>query len=310
MNILVTGGAGFLGSNLCERLLAQGHQVYALDNLYTGRTDNIENLIRNPKFKFLNQDVRKEIDLDVDQIYHLACPASPPHYQKDPIFTLETSIFGAKIVLELAKKCQARVLLASTSEIYGDPLIHPQTESYWGNVNPIGIRSCYDEGKRISETYFFEYKRAFGVEIKVARIFNTYGPKMDPYDGRVVSNFIVQSINKEVLTIYGDGEQTRSFCYVDDLLDGLELLMNSNSDFSGPVNLGNPNEFKIIELVEKLEDYWGHKLEVTRLPLPKDDPKLRRPDISLARKELGFNPKILLDEGIGKTAAYFKEILS
>ena len=311
MNILVTGGAGFLGSNLCARLVQNEYDlIYCLDNLYTGRRENIENLLGLPNFTFLERDVMEPIDLEVDQIYNAACPASPPAYQKSPTNTTKTSVLGILNMLEMAKKTGATLLHFSTSEVYGDPEVHPQVESYRGCVNPIGIRSCYDEGKRCAESLCFDYHREFGVKIKVIRIFNTYGPNMDPNDGRVVSNFIVQALKGEDITVYGDGKQTRSFQYVDDLIEGIWRMMNvSRADFLGPVNLGNPGEFTMLELAEKVLKHTGSRSKLVFCPLPGDDPTRRKADISLAKKELhGWEPKIQLDEGLEKTIAYFKKI--
>jgi UDP-glucuronate decarboxylase len=307
MRILVTGGAGFLGSHLCERLLDQGHDVICVDNFYTGSKDNILHLLTNPRFELMRHDVTFPLYVEVDQIYNLACPASPVHYQRDPVQTTKTSVHGAINMLGLAKRTGARILQASTSEVYGDPEVHPQTEEYWGRVNPIGIRSCYDEGKRCAETLFFDYWRQHGVEIKVMRIFNTYGPRMHPNDGRVVSNFIVQALKGEDITIYGDGSQTRSFCYVDDLIDAMIGFMNSPADFVGPVNVGNPQEFTIRELAELSVSMVGSKSAISYKPLPQDDPKQRQPDITLARAELGWAPKIELQDGLARTISYFKD---
>lgn len=312
MNILVTGGAGFLGSNLCARLVQnENDHIYCLDNLYTGRKENIENLLGLKNFTFLERDVMEPIDLEVDQIYNAACPASPPAYQKSPTNTTKTSVLGVLNMLELAKKTGATLLQFSTSEVYGDPEVHPQVESYRGCVNPIGIRSCYDEGKRCAESLCFDYNREFGVKIKVIRIFNTYGPNMDPNDGRVVSNFIVQALRGEDITVYGDGKQTRSFQYVDDLIEGIWRMMNmSREDFLGPVNLGNPGEFTMLELAEKVLKHTGSKSRLVFRPLPGDDPTRRRADVSLAKKELGgWEPKVQLDEGLDKTIAYFEKIV-
>jgi UDP-glucuronate decarboxylase len=309
LRILVTGGAGFLGSHLCERLLSEGHDVICVDNFYTGTKENIMHLLPNPKFELMRHDVTFPLYVEVDQIYNLACPASPVHYQSDPVQTTKTSVHGAINMLGLAKRTGARILQASTSEVYGDPEVHPQTEDYWGRVNPIGIRSCYDEGKRCAETLFFDYWRQHGVEIKVMRIFNTYGPRMHPNDGRVVSNFIVQALQGQDITIYGDGSQTRSFCFVDDLIDGMILFMNSPADFTGPVNVGNPIEFTISELAERAINMVGGKSKITYKPLPSDDPKQRQPDISLAKEKLGWKPVTDLDLGLEKTVAYFKGIL-
>lgn len=305
MRILVTGGAGFLGSHLCDRLINEGHEILCLDNFFTGRKQNIAHLLQNPKFELIRHDVIDPFKVEVDQIYNLACPASPPHYQYNPIKTTKTSVMGAINALGLAKRVRARVFLASTSEVYGDPNVHPQTESYWGNVNPIGRRSCYDEGKRCAETLYFDYHRENGVDIRVVRIFNTYGPRMLADDGRVVSNFIVQALKGENLTIYGDGSQTRSFCYVDDLIDGFVRLMNQEKTV-GPVNIGNPGEFTMLELAELVLKKVGGKSKVTNLPLPADDPKQRRPDISLAKEALGWEPKVPLEQGLDRTIEYFR----
>ncbi len=305
--ILVTGGAGFLGSHLCRRLLASGDSVYCVDNFFTGKQENIASLLNHPQFTFIEHDICNPLNLDVDEIYNLACPASPPHYQKDPIFTTRTCVVGSLNLLELAHKNRAKILQASTSEIYGDPKVHPQVESYVGHVNPIGLRSCYDEGKRCAETLFFDYKRKYQLDIKVARIFNTYGPNMQKEDGRVVSNFIVQALNEEPLTIYGKGEQTRSFCYVDDLIEGLILLMNS--PHVGPFNLGNPEEYKIQEFADLILKMTRSKSELIYCPLPKDDPKVRCPDISQARRYLNWQPTTLLKDGLDQTIQYFQKIL-
>lgn len=308
--ILVTGGAGFLGSHLCDRLVAQGHHVIALDSLFTGSLNNISGLKDHPAFSFIKQDVVDPINLDgIDEIYNLACPASPVHYQYDPIHTMKTSVLGALNVLELARKTSAKVFQASTSEVYGDPFVHPQPEEYWGNVNTIGIRSCYDEGKRAAETLFFDYHRAHGLQIKVVRIFNTYGPRMAADDGRVVSNFIVQALRGENLTIYGDGSQTRSFCYADDLVEGFIRLMNSSDEILGPINLGNPGEFTMIELAEKVLRLTGSTSKLIHLPLPQDDPKQRRPDISKAKEYLDWAPTIALEQGLERTIAYFRKVV-
>ncbi len=307
---LVTGGAGFLGSHLCERLLADGHDVICVDNFFTGNKDNVTHLLGHPRFELMRHDVTFPLYIEVDQIYNLACPASPVHYQHDPVQTTKTSVHGAINMLGLAKRTKARIFQASTSEVYGDPHVHPQPESYWGNVNPIGLRSCYDEGKRCAETLFFDYHRQYGTEIKVARIFNTYGPHMNPNDGRVVSNFIVQALKGEPITIYGDGSQTRSFCYVDDLIEGFIRLMESSGDFTGPVNLGNPGEFTMIELAEKVKAITGSTSELVQKPLPQDDPKQRRPDIGLAKKLLDWEPKVKLDTGLIKTVEYFQRLLT
>ena len=314
--ILVTGGAGFLGSHLCERLLGEGHEVICLDNFYTGRRANILHLMNNPLFEVVRHDITFPLYVEVDEIYNLACPASPVHYQFDPVQTTKTSVHGAINVLGLAKRVKARILQASTSEVYGDPSQHPQKESYWGNVNPIGPRACYDEGKRCAETLFFDYHRQHGLRIKVARIFNTYGPRMHPNDGRVVSNFIMQALKGEDITVYGDGSQTRSFCYVDDMVDGLVRLMNSDDDFTGPVNLGNPVEFTILELAEKVIELVhlalgteNRELKIIFAPLPSDDPTQRQPDITLAKERLGWEPSIPLETGLVKTIGYFKTLL-
>jgi UDP-glucuronate decarboxylase len=303
--VLVTGGAGFLGSHLCERLLDDGNEVLCVDNFFTGQRANIAPLFGNPNFELMRHDVTFPLYVEVDQIYNLACPASPVHYQHDPVQTTKTSVHGAINMLGLAKRLNARILQASTSEVYGDPEVHPQTEDYWGRVNPIGIRSCYDEGKRCAETLFFDYWRQHGLRIKVARIFNTYGPNMHPNDGRVVSNFIVQALAGEDITIYGDGRQTRSFCYVDDLIDGLVRLMNSPEDVTGPINIGNPNEFTIRELAEKVIALTGSGSKIVDRPLPSDDPRQRQPDIAQARSVLGWAPTIELEQGLEKTIAYF-----
>jgi UDP-glucuronate decarboxylase len=309
MRTLVTGGAGFLGSHLCERLIKDGHDVICMDNYFTGRKRNVLHLIDNPHFELVRHDVTEPFMFEVDQIFNLACPASPPHYQHNPIKTTKTSVMGAMHCLGLAKRIGARVFQASTSEVYGDPEIHPQTESYKGSVNPIGIRACYDEGKRVAETLFFDYHRQHGVEIRVARIFNTYGPRMLPDDGRVVSNFIVQALRGENLTIYGDGSQTRSFCYMDDLIEGFIRLMN-HDQITGPVNLGNPGEFTMLELADRILKKVGGKSKLAFHPLPGDDPKQRCPDISLAMKELGWQPKLSLDEGLDSTIEYFRRLLA
>lgn len=304
--ILVTGGAGFLGSHLCEKLLDLGNDVICLDNLFTGSKDNIRHLMDNNYFEFIRHDITQPIYLEVDEIYNLACPASPVHYQHDPIATGKTSVMGALHTLGLAKRCHARILQASTSEVYGDPEIHPQPESYRGCVNPIGPRSCYDEGKRMAETLFFDYHRQHGVDIKVIRIFNTYGPRMSAHDGRVVSNFIVQALNNEDITIYGDGKQTRSFCYVDDLIDGMIKMMESRDDFTGPVNIGNPGEFTMLELAELVIKLAGSDSKIVYKPLPQDDPMQRKPVIDLAKKELDWAPTIGLEEGLERTIEYFR----
>lgn len=307
--VLVSGGAGFLGSHLCERLLSEGNYVICMDNLFTGSKNYIEHLMRNPDFEFICHDVTEPIYVDVDRIYNLACPASPPHYQYDPIKTAKTSVYGAINMLGLAKHCNARILQASTSEVYGDPLVHPQPESYRGNVNTIGIRSCYDEGKRMAETLFFDYHRQHDVDIKVIRIFNTYGPRMNPQDGRVVSNFIVQALKGEDITIYGDGTQTRSFCYVDDLIEGMVRMMDSRDGFTGPVNLGNPGEFTMKQLAELVLSATGSKSGIVYRELPSDDPTQRKPVIDLAMKELGWKPTIKLEDGLKRTIEYFKTII-
>ncbi len=305
MRILVTGGAGFLGSHLVDRLLEDGNEVICLDNFFTGRKRNIRHLLGNPDFELMRHDIIDPFKVEVDQIYNLACPASPVHYQFNPIKTVKTSVMGAINCLGLAKRVRARVFQASTSEVYGDPDIHPQPESYRGNVNPIGIRACYDEGKRVAETLFFDYHRENGVDIRVVRIFNTYGPRMLPDDGRVVSNFIVQSLRGEDITVYGDGSQTRSFCYVDDLIEGFVRLMN-HEEMTGPVNIGNPGEFTILELAEKVVKKVDSKSKIIHKPLPADDPLQRKPDITLAREKLGWEPTVELDEGLDRTIAYFK----
>jgi len=305
MRILVTGGAGFLGSHLCDRLIAEGHEVTVIDNLFTGRKQNIAHLLEHPRFEFVRHDVIDPFKFEVDQIYNLACPASPPHYQYNPIKTIKTSILGSINCLGLAKRVKARVFQASTSEVYGDPHVHPQPESYWGNVNPIGKRSCYDEGKRCAETLFFDYHREHKVDIRVVRIFNTYGPRMHESDGRVVSNFIVQALRGEDITIYGDGSQTRSFCYVDDLIEGWLRFM-AQTETVGPMNLGNPSEFTMLQLAELTLKLVGGKSKIVHKPLPSDDPKQRRPDITLAQKVLNWEPKVPLEEGLQRTIAYFK----
>jgi len=307
--VLVTGGAGFVGSHLCDRLIEGGHDVLCVDNFFTGTRDNILGLLDRPHFELMRHDVTFSLYVEVDQIYNLACPASPIHYQYDPVQTTKTSVHGAINMLGLAKRTKAKILQASTSEVYGDPEVHPQTENYLGNVNAIGLRGCYDEGKRCAETLFFDYHRQFGTNIRVARIFNTYGPRMHPDDGRVVSNFIVQALKGEPITIYGDGSQTRSFCYVSDLVDGLVALMEAPDDVTGPMNLGNPNEMTIRELAEKIIALTGAKSELVERPLPGDDPTQRCPDIGLAKSTLDWQPTVGLDEGLEKTIAYFKEIL-
>ena len=307
--ILVTGGAGFLGSHLCERLLNEGHEVICVDNFYTGDKQNIAYLLDNPYFEVIRHDICFPLYVEVDEIYNLACPASPIHYQFDPVQTTKTSVHGAINMLGLAKRVKARIFQASTSEVYGDPEVHPQKEEYWGRVNPIGIRSCYDESKRCAETLFFDYYRQHKLDIKVVRIFNTYGPKMHPSDGRVVSNFIVQALQNKNITVYGQGNQSRSFCYVDDMIDGFIRMMNSKDGFTGPVNMGNPVEFTIMELAEKVIDITGSKSKIVFEELPSDDPKQRRPDITLAKKELGWEPTVGLDEGLKKTINYFDSLL-
>jgi len=307
--VLITGGAGFIGSFLCEKLLAQGHDVICVDNLYTGSRRNIAKLLTHPTFEFIRHDVTFPLYIEVDQIYNLACPASPIHYQRDPVQTTKTSVHGAINMLGLAKRVKARILQASTSEVYGDPVVHPQTESYWGNVNPIGPRSCYDEGKRCAETLFFDYWRQHRLSIKVARIFNTYGPRMHPNDGRVVSNFIVQVLKGEPITLFGDGLQTRSFCYVDDLVEGLVRLMNTPAELTGPINLGNPKEFSVRELAEKIIQMTGTRSRIEFRALPTDDPKQRQPNIALARKHLDWTPHIELEAGLRETIAYFRALL-
>lgn len=306
--VLVTGGAGFLGSHLCDRLLKDGHTVTCIDNLQTGSEKNISHLYDRQDFTFIKHDVTEPIDLEADRIFNLACPASPPHYQADPVRTAKTSVIGAINMLELAKKDHARILQASTSEVYGNPLVHPQPETYLGNVNPDGIRSCYDEGKRMAETLFFDYHRQYGVDIRVIRIFNTYGPRMNPEDGRVVSNFIVQALKNEDITIYGDGNQTRSFCYVDDLIEGMVRMMDCEG-FTGPVNLGNPGEFTMLELAEQVMELTGSHSKLVFLPLPGDDPAKRKPVIDLAKEKLGWEPKTALKEGLKKTIAYFEKVI-
>ena len=308
-SVLVTGGAGFLGSHLCERLLAEGHEVVCLDNFFTGSKRNVAHLLDSKSFEILRHDITHPLYVEVDEIYNLACPASPIHYQHDPVQTTKTSVHGAINILGLAKRLKCRVFQASTSEVYGDPSVHPQKEDYWGNVNPIGPRSCYDEGKRCAETLFFDYYRQHSLRIKVARIFNTYGPRMCPNDGRVVSNFIVQALKREPITLYGDGNQTRAFCYVDDMIDGFVRLMGTKDDFTGPMNLGNPGEFTIRELAEKILEMTGSRSKIVHKPLPTDDPKQRQPDIGLAKEMLGWEPKVPLEKGLEKTIAYFDGIL-
>lgn len=308
--ILVTGGAGFIGSHLCERLVNEGHDVICIDNFYSGSKENVWHLIGKPNFELVRHDVINPYWAEVDEIYNLACPASPIYYQNDPIQTTKTSFFGAYHMLGLARRTKAKILQSSTSEIYGDPNVHPQPESYWGNVNPIGLRSCYDEGKRVAETLFFDYYRLHKVRSKVIRIFNTYGPRMAVSDGRVVSNFVVQALRGEDLTIYGDGQQTRSFQYVSDLIEGMIRMMDTPDDFTGPVNLGNPGEFTMLELAEKVLQKIGGKSKIVYRPLPSDDPKMRRPDITVAKRELGWEPKVTLDEGLDHIIAYFRDYLS
>ncbi|MGE0742338.1 MAG: UDP-glucuronic acid decarboxylase family protein [Hyphomonadaceae bacterium] len=307
--ILVTGGSGFLGSHLCDRLVARGDDVICADNLFTGRKRNVAHLLDKPNFEFARHDVTFPLYVEVDQIYNLACPASPVHYQHDPVQTTKTSVHGAINMLGLAKRLRARIFQASTSEVYGDPTVHPQPEEYWGNVNPIGARSCYDEGKRCAETLFFDYYRQHKVDIRVARIFNTYGPRMHPNDGRVVSNFIVQALKGEDITLYGDGAQTRSFCYVDDLIDAFVAFMDADGDLPGPINLGNPNEFTIKQLAEAVVDLTGAKSKLVYRPLPSDDPKQRQPNIEKAKQVLGWSPKIELREGLTRTIAYFDGLM-
>lgn len=309
LRVLVTGGAGFIGSHLCERLLRDGSDVLCVDNFYTGTKRNIAGLSNDPYFEVMRHDITFPLYVEVDHIYNLACPASPIHYQHDPVQTTKVNVHGAINMLGLAKRLKARILQASTSEVYGDPSIHPQVESYWGNVNPIGTRACYDEGKRCAETLFFDYHRQLGLEIKVARIFNTYGPRMHPNDGRVVSNFIVQALRGEPITIFGDGSQTRSFCYVDDLVDALLLLMRTPSDVTGPMNLGNPDECTVLELAERIVALTHSRSQIVFKSLPADDPRRRKPDISLARQRLGWQPKVPLDVGLAKTVEYFDLVL-
>lgn len=303
--ILITGGAGFIGSHLCERLLNEGNEVICLDNFFTGSKDNIRHLLDNNRFELVRHDVTKEYYAEVDQIYNMACPASPPHYQYNPIKTIKTSVLGVTNMLGLAKRCRATILQASTSEVYGNPLVHPQTEDYWGNVNPIGIRSCYDEGKRCAETLMMDYHRQNNVDTRIIRIFNTYGPNMDPNDGRVVSNFIVQALQNKDITMYGDGTQTRSFCYISDLVDGIVKMMNNEQKFIGPVNLGNPSERTVYDLAELIIKLTNSNSKIKFAPLPQDDPLQRKPDISSAKKELGWEPKVDIEEGLLKTIEYF-----
>ena len=308
--ILITGGAGFLGSHLCERLLAEGHDILCLDNFFTGSKYNIRHLLPHPRFELIRHDIINPIYLEIDEIYNLACPASPVHYQFNPIKTIKTSVMGAINTLGLAKRVKAKILQASTSEVYGDPEVHPQPEAYWGRVNPIGIRSCYDEGKRAAECLMMDYRRQNQVNVKIVRIFNTYGPRMAINDGRVVSNFIVQALTNRDITVYGDGSQTRSFCYVDDMIDGMIRMMNTQDDFLGPVNLGNPGEFTILELAELLVRMTGSRAKIIFRPLPQDDPTQRKPDIRLAREFLDWQPKIPMEEGIEKTIAYFRSVIT
>ena len=308
--ILVTGGAGFIGSHLCERLVAAGEDVLCVDNYFTGSKKNVAHLLDHPLFEVMRHDVTFPLYVEVQRIFNLACPASPVHYQFDPVQTTKTSVHGAINMLGLAKRVNARILQASTSEVYGDPEVHPQPESYWGKVNPIGIRSCYDEGKRCAETLFFDYHRQHHVDIKVMRIFNTYGPRMNPNDGRVVSNFIVQALRGEAITIYGDGQQTRSFCYVDDLVEGMLRLMDTETGYTGPINIGNPGEFTMLDLAEKVVAFVGSKSKIVHHPLPQDDPRQRKPDITLARSKLGWEPKVQLDDGLKETIKYFRRVLA
>ncbi len=306
--VLVTGGSGFIGSHLCERLLDDGYDVLCVDNYYSSTKDNIAHLVGNPRFEFLRHDITFPLYVEIDEIFHLACPASPIHYQRDPVQTTKTAVHGSINMLGLAKRTGARILFTSTSEVYGDPLVHPQSEDYWGNVNPIGPRACYDEGKRAAETLFFDYQRQHDVDIKVVRLFNTYGPRMHPHDGRVVSNFIVSALQNQPLPVYGDGSQTRSFCYVDDLIEGLLTMMSSGSGVTGPINLGNPGEFTIAELADRVLSATGSTAGVEYRPLPQDDPIRRQPDITRAREVLGWNPAIPLDEGLAKTIDYFRSL--
>lgn len=307
--ILITGGAGFIGSHLCNRLLNEGNQVICLDNFFTGSIQNVSHLRQNENFELVRHDVIDAYKAEVDEIYNLACPASPVHYQYNPIKTMKTSVLGMINMLGLAKRTKSKIFQASTSEVYGDPKVHPQREDYWGNVNPIGIRSCYDEGKRAAETLCFDYRREHNLDVKVVRIFNTYGPNMNPEDGRVVSNFIVQALQGQDITVYGEGQQTRSFCYVDDLVEGFVRFMNAGPEVSGPINMGNPVEFKIIELAEKVIDFTGSKSKIVYRPLPSDDPTQRKPDITIAKEKLGWEPKVPLEEGLKKTIAYFDQVL-
>ena len=308
--VLITGGAGFLGSHLCDNLVAQGHEVLCVDNYFTGSKNNIAHLLDHPRFDLMRHDVTFPLYVEVDEIYNLACPASPVHYQWDPVQTTKTSVHGAINMLGVAKRVKAKILQASTSEVYGDPEVHPQPESYWGKVNPVGIRSCYDEGKRCAETLFFDYWRQHSLRIKVVRIFNTYGPRMHPNDGRVVSNFIVQALRGQDITIYGDGSQTRSFCYVDDLLEAMVRAMNTGDDFTGPVNIGNPSEFSMLELANSVLRLTGSQSKISFKPLPADDPKQRQPDISLAKTALGWEPSVTLEEGLKETISYFRKLVS
>jgi UDP-glucuronate decarboxylase len=308
--ILITGGAGFLGSHLCDKLIAQGHEVLCVDNYFTGSKNNVAHLLDHPRFELMRHDVTFPLYVEVDEIYNLACPASPIHYQWDPVQTTKTSVHGAINMLGLAKRVKAKILQASTSEVYGDPEVHPQPETYWGKVNPVGIRSCYDEGKRCAETLFFDYWRQHALRIKVVRIFNTYGPRMHPNDGRVVSNYIVQALKGQDITIYGDGSQTRSFCYVDDLLEVMVRTMNTGDDFTGPVNIGNPGEFSMLELANSVLRLTGSQSKISFKPLPEDDPKQRQPDIRLAKKLLDWEPTVQLDDGLKETIAYFRKLLS
>ncbi|WP_406683455.1 SDR family oxidoreductase [Seonamhaeicola sp. MEBiC1930] len=307
--VLVTGGAGFVGSHLCERLLNENNEVYCLDNFFTGQKQNVVHLLDNPYFELIRHDVTSPFFIEADEIYNLACPASPVHYQYNPIKTMKTSVMGAINMLGLAKRIKAKILQASTSEVYGNPLVHPQQESYWGNVNPIGERSCYDEGKRAAETLFVDYHKQNDVNVKIVRIFNTYGPRMHPNDGRVVSNFIVQALNNQDITVYGEGQQTRSFQYVDDLVEAMMRMMNTKDGFIGPVNTGNPDEFTILELAEKVIELTGSKSKIVYKPLPSDDPMMRKPDITIAKKELDWEPKVKLEEGLTKTIEFFKTIV-
>ncbi|MFC6792358.1 UDP-glucuronic acid decarboxylase family protein [Methylobacterium komagatae] len=307
---LITGGAGFLGSHLCDRLLDCGHEILCVDNYFTGRRRNIAHLVLNVSFETMRHDITLPLHVEVKQIYNLACPASPIHYQFDPVQTTKTCVVGSTNMLGLAKRLKVPILQASTSEIYGDPIVHPQSENYWGNVNPIGPRACYDEGKRCAETLFFDYRRQYGLDTKVVRIFNTYGPRMRPDDGRVVSNFILQALRGDPITIFGDGLQTRSFCYVDDLVDALILTMEQPPEFSGPINLGNPTEFTMLELAERIVQLTGSRSRIVHAPLPMDDPRQRRPDIALARERLGWEPKVCLDDGLRETIRYFKSMMT